>query len=341
MMLSAACLALCLAAAAAEPSPESPSATAASTESVTVSLTAVGDIRLDGPVGEILAKGGISAPFSGLGDSLRADILLGNLECPLTKRGTKQPKTWTFRAPPKNLAALKAAGFNILTIANNHVLDYGPDGIFDTLAELRRSSIPFIGGGKDLEEAQKLEILEVHGLRVGFLGFTSTFPEEAWARRDRPGVAYSELSRVKAAIEAARPRCDMLAVVFHGGTELAPEPNDIQKEFAHLAIDSGADIIIGHHPHVVQPLEIYKGKPIIYSLGNFLFVSPNPATRPTIAARTQVSAKGVEGIEFLPFDTNWGRPVPASDEQRGSIAATLDRYGALTAEPAKYRLAPR
>jgi poly-gamma-glutamate synthesis protein (capsule biosynthesis protein) len=305
-------------------------------------LTAVGDIRLDGPVGRIIARDGTAAPTAAVRDRLQADIVFGNLECPVTQGGVRAlGKTWTFRAPARNLEALKAMGFNLVNIANNHVMDYGPGGFRDTMAALEAAGLPFIGGGKDRAEAEQLRVVTVRGLRVGLLGFTSTFPESAWAGPRKPGVAYSDQDRAGGIVRQARSRCDVLVVSFHGGTELADEPNDVQKAFAHLAIDSGADVFIGHHPHVIQPMELYQGKPILYSLGNFLFVSPTPATRLTVAARVRLSAKGVEGVDFFPVDTNWGRPIPATASQREELRRALDRYGALSAQPQRFQFVER
>jgi poly-gamma-glutamate synthesis protein (capsule biosynthesis protein) len=206
------------------------------------------------------------------------------------------------------------------------------------MAALEEAGLPFIGGGKDRAEAEDLRVIDVRGLRVGLIGFTSTFPQSAWSGPHKPGVAYSDYDRAAGIIRAARSRCDVLVVSFHGGTELAPEPNDIQKAFAHLVLDSGADIFIGHHPHVIQPMELYKGKPIIYSLGNFLFVSPHAETRLSVAARIRLSAKGVDGIDFLPVDTNYGRPIPATAAQGEELRRTLDRTGALSAEPQRFQV---
>jgi len=313
-----------------------------SAPAVAATLTAVGDMRLDGPVGEIIRRDGAAAPTAAIRERLQADIVFGNLECPVTRGGVRAlGKTWTFRAPARNLEALQAAGFNLLNIANNHVMDYGPAGFRDTLAALEAAGLPFIGGGKDRAEAERLHVVTVRGLRVGLMGFTSTFPESAWAGPRKPGVAYSDYARAGELIRQARLRCDALVVSFHGGTELAEEPNEIQKAFAHLAIDSGADAFIGHHPHVIQPLELYKGKPIVYSLGNFLFVSPHAETRLTVAARVRLSAQGIDGIDFLPVDTNWGRPIPATAAQRSELLRALDRYGALSAQPQRFQVLER
>lgn len=311
-----------------------------STASGTVTLAAVGDIRLDGPVGELITRFGPAHPTSGLGKALEADIVLGNLECPVTKRGTKLAKTWNFRAPPRNLAALKEAGFTLLTIANNHSFDYGRQGFLDTLANLKKAGLAFIGGGRDRAAAEGLHIVRKEGLKIGFLGLTSTHPEAGWSKAARPGVAYSDFARFPSIISRAKLKVDVLIVVFHGGTELAEDANDIQKAFGRAAIDAGADLVIGHHPHVIQPLEVYRGKPILYSLGNFLFVSPNPATRATMVVRAVLSAGGVDRLDFLPFDTNWGRPVPAGAEAAAAVSLALDRLGALRQAPERFKVTP-
>jgi poly-gamma-glutamate capsule biosynthesis protein CapA/YwtB (metallophosphatase superfamily) len=300
-------------------------------QDASVTLSAVGDIRLDGPVGQIISSK--ENPTSNVEGLLAADIVFGNLECPLTKRGVKTPKTWNFRAPAKNLQALKTAGFTMLNIANNHTWDYGLDGFHDTLAALEKQEFRYVGGGRDRAEAESLAVMQAGGLKVGFLGFTSTNPKEGWAKPGKPGVAYSDFGRLDAVVRAARKKCDVLIVSFHGGTELDPLPNEIQKAFGHVVVDAGADLVLGHHPHVLQPVEIYKGKPIVYSLGNFLFVSPNPATRPTAVARATLGREGVRRLEFAPVDGNWGRPKPADAEGRAAVLAALNGLGAFDEHP--------
>ncbi len=300
-------------------------------------LVAVGDIRLDGPVGAVI-KNDPGAATRGVSGHLEGDILFGNLECSVTRRGEKQDKQWTFRAPPASLAALDAAGFDIVSVANNHVWDYGMTGFLDTLRALDKAGIPFVGGGKTLEEAEGLRVLKAGGLRVGFLGFTSTHPRQAWAGPRKPGVAYSDLGRLPSIVSAAKKRCDVLIVSFHGGTELAEEPNAIQRAVARAAAEAGADLFLGHHPHVLQAVDLIAGRPVLYSLGNFLFVSPTPRTRWTVIARAAISERGVERVDFVPVDVNGGRPVPAGEEGRRIIAGALDTHGALSRHPDRFRL---
>ncbi len=308
---------------------------AAAASTGTVTLSAAGDIRLDGPIAAIAKEGGPEAPTADIRHLLEADIVHGNLETPVTTRGKKTEKTWNFRAHPKLLPILSAAGFTVLTIANNHVWDYGLEGFLDTVAAVKKGGWVMIGGGKDRAEAEKVRVVVKNGLKVGFVGLTSTNPKEGWAKPGKPGVAYSDFKRIAGIVAAAKEACDVLVVSFHGGTELAEDPNDIQKAVAHAAVDAGADLFLGHHPHVLQPVEVYNGRPIVYSLGNFMFVSPTPSTRPTVVVRATLTKDGVTRLELHPVDGNWGRLKPAANggEIEAQARAALDRLGVLASHP--------
>lgn len=312
--------------------PAAPAAAAAPAPDVEVEMSAVGDIRLDGPIAKI-AAGDPAAPSRAVKKLLAADIVFANLETPVTTRGSKTPKTWNFRARPEYLKIVRAAGINVVNVANNHVWDYGEQGFLDTLRALEKGKWDYIGAGRDRARAEEVRLFEFEGLTVGIVGLTSTHPEEAWAKPGKPGVAYSDFDRIPDIVRRAKKKCDVLVVSFHGGTELADEPNDIQKAVAHAAIHAGADLFLGHHPHVLQPVEIYEGKPIVYSLGNFLFVSPSPLTKPEAIARATLSKRGVVRLTFTPLDGNWGRPKPASPEVAAQARAALDRLGAFEARP--------
>ncbi len=303
------------------------------TVAVEIEMSAVGDIRLDGPVADVARRGGDAAPTSAVKELLAADIVMGNLETPITTRGVKTVKTWNFRAPARLLKILKSAGFTVLNIANNHVWDYGEQGFRDTLSALTKGRWTFVGGGRDRSEAEMVRIIKVRGVAVGVLGLTSTHPEQGWAGPSKPGVAYSDYNRIAEIVHQARSRCDVLIVNFHGGTELADLPNEIQTAVAHSVISSGADIFIGHHPHVLQPVELYNGKPILYSLGNFLFVSPSPLTQATAIVRIRLAKGGIRRITFIPIDTNFGQPRPASVELAATAKTALNRLGAFDSFP--------
>jgi poly-gamma-glutamate synthesis protein (capsule biosynthesis protein) len=300
---------------------------------VEVTLSAAGDIRLSGPISEIAAAEGDAAPSAAVKDLLAADIVFANLETPLTSRGAKTPKKFNFRSNPRDMAIVRAAGVTVVNIANNHVWDYGRDGFLDTLNNLEKDGWTYVGGGRDRAAAEEVRLFPFEGLVVGIVGLTATHPEEGWAGKNKPGVAYSDFDRMAGIVGRAKAKCDVLVVSFHGGTELADDANDIQKAVAHAAIDAGADLFLGHHPHVIQPIELYKGKPILYSLGNFLFVSPTPTTRPEFVVRARLAKDGVRRLDLIPLDGNFGKPKPASPEIAAAARAALDRLGALEARP--------
>lgn len=307
----------------------------------TAILVAVGDIRLDGPVARLAAAEGAAAPVAAVRDSLRGDFLLGNLECALTARGEPMDKKFTFRAPPGNAELLRAWGFTALGLANNHVMDFGPDGLSDTLGALAERGLLALGAGPDAEAARRPLILERGGLRIGLLALTSTVPESMWAARGKPGTAYADFARFPDWIRAARRDCDLLVVYFHGGTELDERPNELQRAFVRSALAAGADLVLGHHPHVLQEVEVSTrtGGLAFYSLGNFLMVSPTPGTERSVIARLHLSRSGVSA-ELVPVRIGWdGRVSPAEPEDRRLIREALDRGGALSAHPDRVRLA--
>jgi len=306
----------------------------------TATLVAVGDIRLDGPVGLAILEGGPQAPTAAVQRWLKGDIVLGNLETAVTERRERAVKLFNFRSHPKGLKALSASGFTVLALANNHVMDFGAKGLKDTLKALDKAGIGRVGAGRDLEEARRPVFVEAGGLKVGLLALTSTQPEFMWAGRGRPGVAYSDFARFPYWIREAKRACDVLVVVFHGGTEKAEVPNEVQRAFGRAAVDAGADIVVGHHPHVVQSVELRGEKPILYSLGNFLFVSPTPSTRLRVIARITLSRRGVRGVDLVPVEIGQdGRLKPARDPADiETVRKALDRDGALSARPDLLRL---
>jgi poly-gamma-glutamate capsule biosynthesis protein CapA/YwtB (metallophosphatase superfamily) len=238
----------------------------------TVSIAFVGDIMLDETPGRTIRSG--RNPFEYFSALLNtADIRVGNLECVVATTGTPEPdKPYTFRAHPRVLKLLQRH-FDALSLANNHSGDYGPTAFGEMLDLLDRKKISYFGGGRNLTQAHTPLIIERNGLRIAFLGYNEFFPRSFEADFDKPGIAWSEDEQVRLDIHTARSRhhADLVIPVMHWGWEHEKLASSRQMQLAHLMIDAGADAVVGGHPHVTQNVEQYQGKPIIYSLGNFVF----------------------------------------------------------------------
>lgn len=232
----------------------------------------VGDIMLADTPGKVIRSG--RNPFAPMAPQLdSADIRVGNLECVVTTTGTAVPdKPFTFRAHPRTLPLLKRH-FDALSLANNHSGDYGPRAFGDMLDRLERQGIAYFGGGRTLAHAHRPLILERKGLRVALLGYNEFFPRSFEAGVDKPGIAWSEDEQVRLDIVTARTvhHADLVIPFMHWGWEHAELASERQRRLARLMIDAGADAVVGSHPHVTQDVEQYRGKPIVYSLGNFVF----------------------------------------------------------------------
>jgi poly-gamma-glutamate synthesis protein (capsule biosynthesis protein) len=236
-----------------------------------VKLVFVGDIMLDDGPGRVVASGRDPlAPFAPL--LAAADYRIGNLECPIATVGQPMDsKIYNFRAHPRVLEVLKGR-FDALAVSNNHSGDHGQAAFLETLDHLRQAGIASFGGGRDLNEAHRPLWIEKHGQRIAVLGYNEFKPRGFEAGPHWPGIAWSEDSHVLADIRAARAAgADLVIPFMHWGWEREPEPTERQRRLARLMIDAGAAAVVGGHPHVTQGTEIYRGKPIIYSLGNFVF----------------------------------------------------------------------
>jgi hypothetical protein len=237
-----------------------------------VSLVIVGDVMLADGLGKVVARGvDPLGPFAA--SFAAADVRVANLECVIARGGTAEAgKPFTFRAHPRTVAVLKRH-LDAVSVANNHSGDFGPDAFAEMLGLLDRAGIGVFGGGRNLAEAHAPLIVERKGLRIALLGYNEFFPRSFEADTDRPGVAWSEDEQVLQDIADARSvhRADLVIPFMHWGIEHEPLADARQRTLARRMIDAGADAVIGSHPHVTQDTEIYRGKPIVYSLGNFVF----------------------------------------------------------------------
>ncbi len=268
-----------------------------------VSLVFAGDIVLDDTAGALIEKG--QDPFASFGDLFKsADIRLGNLECVVATTGSAGDKNFTFRAHPRTLPVL-TRHFDAMALANNHSGDYGREAFAEMLGLLKGAGLAYFGGGHNLQEAHTPLIIERRGLRIALLGYNEFMPRSFEADADAPGSAWSEDEQVVADIRAARTlhRADLVIPVMHWGWENELTANTRQRQLARLMVDAGADVVIGGHPHVTQDIDHYKGKPIIYSVGNFVMKeTDNDNQRRGWVLRLQLDAKGVQA-----FDTRVAR----------------------------------
>ena len=220
-----------------------------------------------------LIKKGID-PFSDFAELFKkADITIGNLECCITTTNKPIDKPYVFKANPRVIPLLKKY-FNALSIANNHSYDYGEEGFNEMITLLKNNNLPYFGGGKDIYEALEPVIFNIKNIRIAILGYNNSIPNEPNATEYKSGSVWATKDNIKTNIIRVKNiyEPDYIIVFMHWGDEYEKIAKDEEQIlFGHLAIDSGADIVIGSHPHVTQNIEIYNNKPIFYSLGNFLF----------------------------------------------------------------------
>ncbi len=244
-----------------------------SPETYTILFT--GDIMLDRGVKKMTERHGenYAFPFLKIKETLKgADILFGNLESMISDKGEDTGALYSFRAPPEAMEGLSFAGFDVVSLANNHTFDYGREAFEDTMRRLEGEKIKYTGAGFSEKEAHFPAVIELEdGTRGGFLGYTEFLYPHAFAKEERSGITNLSQERMEEDIKSAKKEADLIFVSFHYGEEYEKKPNENQKILSKKAIDSGADGGIGHHPHVTQPVEKYEGKYIAYSLGNFIF----------------------------------------------------------------------
>jgi poly-gamma-glutamate synthesis protein (capsule biosynthesis protein) len=266
-------------------------------------LAAVGDITPGEAVGPTIRARGAAHPWRYVGLPLSsADLTVGNLEGAITGRGTPAPgKQYHFRGPAGLLfGARGSAGFDVLSAANNHALDYGAVGLADTLATARRAGVAVVGGGGNLAAARRPAEFEVGGLHVAFLGYSDICPVGFAATGSTPGVARADVSQIASDVSAARRTNDVVVVFFHWGVELRAAPDGRQRLFADAALRAGAAVVLGAHPHVLGPVERRPHALIAWSLGNFVFPPGNPAAVRTAILRVRLTARGVAGSDLVP-----------------------------------------
>jgi poly-gamma-glutamate capsule biosynthesis protein CapA/YwtB (metallophosphatase superfamily) len=273
-----------------------------------------------------------------------ADVFVVNLECPFTEHAQKIAKNFNFKARPELVAALLSGGVDVVSLANNHMLDYGPEGLFDTLNTLDTHGVAHFGAGRSLSAAREPALVKRNGLTVAFLGYfflgdRNIEPPEVIALEGQPGVAghFNDITALRKMMEvdikAARKKADHVIPYFHWGREGFSTVEPYQTELAHLAIDLGASAVIGSHPHVLQGIELYRGKVIAYSLGNFVFGGNwNPKDKRTALLELSITKTAISVTRVIPAFSDAYPEVPvqpfvASGDQAD---ATLKHLSAIS-----------
>ncbi len=299
-------------------------------ETGVVSIVAGGDVMLGHWTGDYIDRYGADYPFEKIRPLLRdADIAFANLEAPFADSGRAvEGKTFTFKVPTRHVSGLVNAGFDVLSLANNHMLDFGLSGLEQTLKTLREAGLHHAGAGLDSAAAWQPAILHTPGGTVAFLAFSMTFPKEFWVTDSTGGTAYPHEPVMIRAIREADRRADYVVVSFHWGTEKKITPNDYQVYFAHRAIDAGADLILGHHPHVLQGLELYRGRLIAYSLGNLAFSAYSRAAVNSMLLKVVLYPEGLLYAKIHPLNVDnievEFQPRLAGVERRAAVISHLD-----------------
>lgn len=300
-----------------------------------VHLAAVGDLMLSRTLGNYLALDILDFPFRYLPEYLSSpDYTVGNLETSLGDIGTPAPKAYPFQSPVQSAEALALAGFDLVSLANNHAMDYGPEALLQGIELLAEAGVATIGAGANDTQAHTPHIAEVNGLKLAFLGYvhvpreaSSGFDVETWnATATEPGMAWAYPERIREDVAAALPLADHVIVILHSGFEYIEEPSEPQIAAAYAAIEAGATLVIGHHAHILQGIEYYQDGVILYGLGNFAFNIEGPPE--TAIANIWLDKTGVRQIEIVPaLVTETGQPRLAD---RFEAEAILRRVYFLT-----------
>ena len=288
----------------------------------TLVVNATGDVNTDISYIPALAAEGHGYAWSGLnGLFLEDDLTIINLECSPSDLGTAANKTFIFRCDLPSLPVMKDAGVDVVNLGNNHSQDYGKEALIDGRAQAEAAGLNPVGAGSDAAEAAAPALFEINGWKVAVLGFGGVFPSTDWfATDENPGMANGDdAESMASAVRAADELADLVIVTIHWGVELDLEPTAGDRALAQAVIDAGADMIFGHHPHRLQPLEVVDGVPVAWSLGNFVWPNFSVPGSTTAVAQVIVSPDGSMTSCLLPaFITAPGHPELTGDDHCGA-----------------------
>lgn len=304
-------------AAASASGKSSPSAAAPKTSTPAakrrIVIHGTGDVSLDPTYIPAFTTNGYEVAWTGLGGLFeRDDLTIINHECPSTDIVDPFPKEFVFRCDPAALVVAKRFGVDVANLANNHGFDQGPEALMDSMRNMRRAGIVPVGAGPNARRADAPRYVEAGGWRIGVIGASEVLdPIDQVAVGNEPGTAVGQdFERALSAIRLAERKADLVVVTIHWGHELDTVPRSYQVDEARRMIDAGADVIFGHHAHRLQPMDTYRGRPIFYGLGNFVWPTLSDEGSTTAVARVVVTPAGRISGRLLPaFITSPGHPV--------------------------------
>ncbi len=278
-------------------------------------LAAAGDVNFGRECGQAILKDVAYDPFAGLNEAWRsADARFVNLESQLSDQHglTQSPShRLIFTGPPGGAEVLAQARVSLVSTANNHAWDYGKDALFETIANLERAQVPFAGTGRDVEQAYRPAVLRVAGRTIALFAVTQVWNQPPFAASaGKDFVAWANVDKLKAGIVQARREHDFVLVSYHGGEEYVDAPIERTRAFAKAVMALGVDAFIGHHPHVPQGVGWADGRPIVYSLGNFVFAGHDerPWTKQSFFARITLKKGAPAELSACPFAIDGHRP---------------------------------
>lgn len=319
-----------------------PSAIPSPTPDGEVTIAAVGDIMLARDITYLMEANGALYPFERVRPLLEnADLTIANMEGTFTERGVAADKLYTFRTPPSFAAGLAQAGIDLVSLGNNHAMDFGPAGLEDTLAALDAAGVLHTGAGANERAARTPVFLTIDGLRIAYLSYVS-ISETVFAGPDSAGTARATVAAITSDVQSARAEADAVIVALHSGVEYTDAPQPEQQQLAHAAIDAGAALVLGHHPHTLQGWEYYGRGLIVYSLGNFVFdldaddlANLGLRAFQTIVLYVTLTAGGVQDVRAEPvlIDPSEDRPRPATPDEAASVLDRLDSLNELAGPP--------
>ncbi|MGA3287560.1 MAG: CapA family protein [Bacteroidota bacterium] len=258
------------------------------------------------------------------------DLMMVNLENAVTQSVDSMEKEFVFKMKPEYLSQLCDVGISIVNCANNHTADFGAEGILETIQQLDSAGIRHTGIGRNLSEARKPVVLHVNGIRIGFLGYGGerTFI----ASRTQTGTTSRSQWLILEDIKRLRPRVDFIVINIHWGEELETRPDSNQIILAHRMIEGGADLVVGHHPHVLQGIERYRGKIIAYSLGNFVFGGNSRSANSETAVLKVRFAKDTMEVQAVPVSVRNWQPAPADSSAAYRVLQCLKERSQVFSE---------